>query len=55
MLMLLGFIIAFAGGLTSAFIASAIIGGGFFVVGVMRLVRQFRAAGHYASRDEDAS
>jgi hypothetical protein len=52
--MLCGFIVAFVGGFTSAFFVAAITGGGFFVVGVMRLIRQFRAARHYVSRHKDA-
>ncbi len=54
MLMLCGFIVAFVGGLTSASLVAAIAGGGFFVIGVIRRVRQFQAAKHYASRYKDA-
>jgi hypothetical protein len=54
MLMLCGLIVAFAGGFTSAYLVAAIIGGGFFIVGVVRLIRQFRAARHYVSEQKDA-
>lgn len=54
MLMLCGFIVALVGGFTSAYLVAAIIGGGFFVIGVVRLIRQFRAARHYASAQKDA-
>jgi uncharacterized membrane protein HdeD (DUF308 family) len=54
MLMLCGFMVAFAGGFTSAYLATAIIGSGLIVVGVMRLIRQFRAEKRYVLRHKEA-